>query len=105
MKKMIIAAVALLSVSNFAGETERDFVYVTASSAQSAFAQAQEIAADIKADIRSAKIEGLRNCNYTGSDAQDRSFFRRKAWVVSNQVTLNHVTGMYTAKVNVSCEK
>ena len=105
MKKLIIAAVALVSVSSFAGETERDFVYVTATSAQSAFAQAQDMAATIKAAIRSPKLSMLNNCNYNGSDAQDRSFFRRNTWVNSSQVRVNHVTGMYTATVNVSCKK
>jgi hypothetical protein len=105
MKNLIIAAVALVSVSSFAGETERDMVYVSASSAQSAFAQAQDLAGDIKAAIRSRKLSMLKNCNYTSSEAEGMSFFRRKTWVNTNQVTVNHVTGTYTAVVNVSCKK
>ena len=105
MKNLIIAAVALVSVSSFAGETERDFVRVTASSAQSAFAQAQDMAAEIKAAKRSPKLSMLNNCNYSHSEQEDRSFFKRMTWVNSSQVTLNHVTGMYTAVVNVSCQK
>jgi hypothetical protein len=105
MKNLIIAAVALVSVSSFAGETERDMVKVSASSAQSAYAQAQDMAATIKAAIRSPKLSMLNKCNYTGSDAQDRSFFRRNTWVNSSQVSVNHVTGMYTAIVNVSCKQ
>ena len=105
MKKMIIAAFALASLSSFAGETERDFVRVTGATAQGAYQSALAMAEQIEDSIRSPRLSMLRNCNYTGSDAQDRTWFRRNAWVNSSQVTLNHVTGVYTAIVNVSCKK
>lgn len=105
MKKIAIAAIALLSISSFAGETERDFVKVTGATAQDAYQSALDMADMIKNAKRQAKLPMLRNCNYTGSDAQDRHWFRRSAWVNSSQVTLNHVTGVYTAVVNVSCDK
>ena len=105
MKKIIVLAIATLSLTSFAGETERDFVKVTASSAQGAYAKALDMVEDIEDAIRSPKLPMLRNCNYTGSDAQERTFFRRKAWTNSSSVSLNHVTGIYTAVVNVSCKK
>lgn len=104
MKSIAIAILTLLSLTSFAGETERDFVKVTGSTAQEAYEEALDMAAYIKGAIRKARLPMLRNCNYTGSDA-DRSFYRRKTWVNSSQVTLNHVTGVYTAIVNVSCNK
>lgn len=105
MKKIIVLAIAALSLTSFAGETERDFVKVTDSSAQGAYEKALDMVEYIKGAKRQAKLPMLRNCNYTGSDAQDRFFFRRKAWTNSSSVTLNHVTGIYTAVVNVSCQK
>ncbi len=105
MKKLIVLAIAALSLSSFAGETERDFVKVTDTSAQGAYQKALDMVEFIKGAKREAKLPMLRNCNYTGSDARDRHWFRRNAWTNSSSVRLNHVTGIYTATVNVSCKK
>jgi hypothetical protein len=104
MKKIIVLAIAALSLSSFAGETERDFVKVTDTSAQGAYEKALDMVEFIKNAKREAKLPMLRNCNYTGSDA-DRTWYRRKAWTNSSSVRLNHVNGIYTATVNVSCQK
>ncbi|MCR9204890.1 MAG: hypothetical protein NXH75_09950, partial [Halobacteriovoraceae bacterium] len=86
MKNIVIAAIALLSISSFAGETERDFVKVTGATAQGAYQSALSMADMIKDSKREAKLPMLRNCNFTGSDAQDRTWYSRNAWVNSSQV-------------------
>lgn len=105
MKNLVIAAIALLSISSFAGETERDMVRVQGASAQIAFDKAQDLVVEVKAAKRMAKLSYLYNCNWTSSQAEDVTFFNRKAWTNSSSVSLNHVTGTYTAIVNVSCKK
>lgn len=105
MKKIIVLAIAALSLTSFAGETERDVVKLTDSSAQGAYEQAVDMVATIKAGKRQAKMSMLNNCNYSHSEASDRFFFNRKAWTNTSMVYLNHVTGVYTALVKVSCQK
>ncbi len=96
---------AALSLTTFAADTERDTVKVQGNSAQSAYAKAVDMAAHIKSSKFEARLPMLRNCNYTGSDANDRTWFRRNAWTNTSWVSLNHVTGTYTAIVKVSCKK
>lgn len=105
MKNILIIAIAALSFSSFAGETENDSVKVSSSSAQGAYEMAQDMVATIKEGKFEAKLPMLSNCNYTSSQAEDKFFFNRKAWTNTSMVSLNYVTGTYTAIVRVSCEK
>lgn len=105
MKNLVIAAIALLSISSFAKETKRDMVRVQGASAQIAFDKAQDLVVEIKGAKKMAKLSYLNNCNYTSSQAEDMTWFTRNAWTNTSSVTLNHVTGVYTAIVNVSCKK
>ena len=105
MKKIIVLAIAALSLSSFAGETERDNVKVTDSTAQGAYEKALDMVEYIKGAKRMRKLPMLNNCNYSHSEAEDRHFFNRKAWTNTSSVYLNHVTGIYTAVVKVSCQK
>ena len=105
MKKIIVLAIAALSLTSFAGETEHDFVKVTDSSAQGAYEKALDMVEYIKGAKRERKLSVLRNCNYSNSEADGKTWFRRQAWTNTSMVSLNHVTGIYTAVVRVSCKK
>ncbi len=105
MKKFIALTAALLSLSAFAGRYDRvELVRIKGETAQGVFAEAQAMAAEVNADRWGrTKFSFLRTCNPTHSDLEDGSF-RRKAFANSGKVYLNHVTGMYTAILDVRCE-
>jgi len=105
MKKFIALTIALLSLSAFAGRYDKvELVRVKGETAMSAYSQAQAMAAEVNADRWGrTKFSFLKRCNPTHSDIEDGSF-RRKAFVNSGKVSLNHVTGMYTAILDVRCE-
>lgn len=105
MKKIIIGFLAIASLSTMAAKYERDFVKVKDYSAQGVYQKALDMAEYIEGARRERRLPMLRNCNWTGSQAEDKHFFRRNAWVNSNEVTFNHVTGEYTATVRVRCRK
>ena len=95
---------ALLSLSTFAGGYDRlELVRVKGETAQYAFSKAEQISNKVNDAKWSTKLSFLRTCNPTNNDIQDGSF-RRKAHTSSSSVTLNHVTGVYTAIVKVRCE-
>ncbi|MBK24708.1 MAG: hypothetical protein CME70_11990 [Halobacteriovorax sp.] len=106
MKKFIALTAALLSLSAFAGRYDRvELVRVKGETAQGVFAEAQAMAAEINADRWGrTKFSYLRTCNPTHGDFEDSNTFRRKAFASSSKVYLNHVTGMYTAILDVRCE-
>ena len=104
MKKLVLIAIAFCSVATFAGKEDyRERVRVTARSAQMAFDKAQDMVQEIKSTRGNVDLPYLKQCN---PKRNDRSiFFRRKAWTNSSSVSVNHVTGVYTAIVHVSCRK
>lgn len=107
MKKIILISIALLSVSNFAKKEDyRETVRVTGSTAQVAFDKAQDMVVEIKSTKGKVKLPYLKECNLKNSaDSRDAFWFKRNAWTNSSSVYLNHVTGVYTAIVNVSCKQ
>tara|TARA_R110002072_G_scaffold276051_1_gene437349 strand:- start:78281 stop:78598 length:318 start_codon:yes stop_codon:yes gene_type:complete len=104
MKTLLAIILTVSSIMSFAGDDKLEIVRIKDSSAQSAFAQAQEMTKEINGDRWGrTKFPYLRVCNPTAGDMDDFSF-RRKAYTSSSFVTLNHVNGMYTALVKVRCE-
>ena len=104
MKKIITVAMALLSINSFAGGYDQyEMVTVSANTATEAFALAQDMAEQVNDAKFDVKLSFLDRCNPTSSDIEDRNF-RRKAFASSSKVRLNHVTGVYTAIIDVRCE-
>lgn len=104
MKKIIVVTLALLSLNLFAGGLDRyERVTVSAGTATTAFSMAEEMAEQVNDAKWSTKLSFLKVCNPTAGDYDDGNF-RRKAFASSSKVTLNHVTGRYTAVVDVRCE-
>lgn len=104
MKKVIITTLALVSASGFAkSEDFRDDFRVKAMSAQAAYAKAQDAVAEIKSARYRDKLPYLKKCNLRPNQYRDNFFFRRNAWTNSSWVSVNHVTGEYTALVKVKC--
>jgi hypothetical protein len=104
MKTMLILAIALFSFGTFAdSEDFRENVKVQAESAQMAYDKAVDLVAEIKSTRGRTSLPYLKKCNLRPNQQRDNFFFRRKAWTNSSWVSLNHVTGMYTAIVKVAC--
>ncbi len=104
MKKIILITIALLSVSSFAKkENVRETIRVNGSTAQVAYDKALDLVVEIKGARGTVDLPYLKKCN---PKRNDRSiFFKRNAWTNSSSVYINHVTGTYTAIVNVMCKK
>ncbi|MCP4912004.1 MAG: hypothetical protein GY909_02705 [Oligoflexia bacterium] len=103
MKKLLAIVLTVASVMSFAGDDKLEIVRIKDASAQSVFAQAQDMVKEINSDTWGrTKFPYLRECNRPGG--HDDFNFRRKAYTSSSFVSLNHVTGMYTALVKVRCE-
>ena len=104
MKKVLITALALASVSGFAKSKDyRDDFRVKAMTAQGAYEKALDTVEEIKSARYKDKLPYLKKCNLRPNQYRDNFFFRRKAWTNSSWVTLNHVTGEYSAVVKVKC--
>lgn len=104
MKKVMITALTLASVSGFAKSKDfRDDFRVKAMDAQTAYAKALDAVQEIKSARYRDKLPYLKNCNLRPNQYRDNFFFRRKAWTNNSWVRLNHVTGEYSALVKVAC--
>lgn len=104
MKKIILIAIALVSVSSFAGKEDyRERVRVTGPSAQVAYDRAVDMVAELKGARGNTRFSYLKKCNLKRGERD--VFFRRNAWTNSGSVTVNHVTGVYTAIVHVKCRR
>lgn len=105
MKKTLLLTAALVSLSGFARtETLRENVRVKAMDASSAYAKALDTVEEIKSARYRDQLPYLKKCNLRRNQYGDNFFFRRKAWTNSSWVSVNHVTGEYTAIVKVSCK-
>ncbi|MCF8059086.1 MAG: hypothetical protein K9K67_07305 [Bacteriovoracaceae bacterium] len=104
MKTILIITLAIFSLGSFAkSEDFRDTAKFQASSAAAAFEMAQDAVVEIKAARYKESLSYLSKCNLRRNQWDDNFFFKRNAWTNSSWVSVNHVTGMYTAIVKVSC--
>ncbi len=104
MKNLFIVALSILSLATFAKSKDfRDDTKFKASSASAAYQMAQNAVAEIKSAGYKEVLPYLSKCNLRRNQWGDNFFFKRNAWTNSSWVYLNHVTGMYTAIVKVSC--
>jgi hypothetical protein len=104
MKNLFIVALSLLSLTTFAKSKDfRDDTKFKANSASAAFQMAQDAVAEIKAAGYKDVLPYLSKCNLRRNQWRDNFFFKRKAWTKSSYVRQNHVTGIFTATVKVSC--
>lgn len=104
MKKLLVVTLALVSISGLAKSKDyRENVKVKAMDAGTAHAKALDLIEEIKSARYRDKLPYLTKCNLRPNQYSDNFFFRRKAWTNSSWVSLNHVTGEYTALVKVAC--
>lgn len=104
MKKLAILCLAVLSIGTMAKSKDfAEVVKVSDSSATVAYEKALDIVQEVKSARYRDQLPYLKDCNLRPNQYSDNFFFRRQAWTNSSSVTLNHVTGMYTAKVQVRC--
>jgi hypothetical protein len=104
MKILITAALALVSISAFAGNYDRtEIISVSGSTASSTHAMAVDLVDQVNDARWNVKLPFLKTCNPSASDFDDRNF-QRKAYTTSSRVTLNHVTGRYHSVAIVRCE-
>lgn len=104
MKTLLIVAISLFTLGTFAkSEDFRETVKVQGETGQIAYDKAVDLVAEIKSAKARTKLSYLKKCNLRPNQYSDNFFFKRKAWTNTSMVSLNHVTGMYTAKVQVAC--
>lgn len=104
MTKLFLIIFAFISLPVFASSKDyRENVKISGPSADVAYELALDTVEEIKSARYRDKLPYLKLCNLRPNQYSDNFFFRRKAWTKSSWVTLNHVTGQYTAIVKVSC--